>query len=400
MVQWYAFLLKEDFMENILFEKTEDNSDKSYLCQYVVCAGSNSDPIGMSGLSHYIEHFVIHTICNGIFPETIKIHGFTSFYYTCYYWYVSTREQGVELFDVFDKSLEYLKSGDYNQEIFTGTKQEIINEICNKKSSNKELEEVINFLNDRVQNLHLPIGIEDNIARIQSEDTRKHISINYRFDNTFRYIYDRTYKIYLYKEGDFNRVKIKLEGNIHEALKSTNSVYPQRNACILIKEGAHNSKVKLLIKSDLESDFINAMMKEIFVTQICEYLQRKIGYNNNVFYENLIIDRNTSFIVITINGIGIQELKRIEGEENLTSWKAFINLLDAKGFYRIICSLKTHLLNYNLQTVTEKDVMLGMTSYAAFEYPSIWLLENLNDAVKFFDELTYEQYWTFVYCMF
>lgn len=386
-------------MENILYEKTEDNSDKLYLCQYVVCAGSNNDPIGMSGLSHYIEHFVIHTVCNGIFPEEIKIHGFTSFYYTCYYWYASTREQGIELFNVFDNSLEYLKSGNYNQEIFMGTRQEIINEIINKKSNNEELEDVISLLNDKFQDLRLPIGIEDEITRIQFEDIIKHIGMHYRFDDIFRYIYDRAYKVYLYKEGVCNRVKVKLKGDIREVLKSANSVCQESSACVLVKEGVHNNKIKLLIKYHLDSDFINIMLKEIFVTQICEYLQREIGYNNNVTYENLIIDRNVSFIVITVHEIGIQEFERIIDEE-LISLKKFINHLDVTSFNKIICSLKTHLLDYDIENVTDKDVLLGMISYAAFEYPSIWLLEDRNDAVKFLDELSYEQYWTFVYSMF
>lgn len=386
-------------MENILYEKTEDNSDKLYLCQYVVCAGSNNDPIGMSGLSHYIEHFVIHTVCNGIFPAEIKIHGFTSFYYTCYYWYASTRERGIELFNVFDKSLEYLKSGNYNQEIFMGTKQEIINEIRNRKSSNEELEDVVNLLNDKVQNLRLPIGIEDEITRIQFEDISKHLGMQYKFDNIFRYIYDRTFKVFLYKEGVCNRVKIKLEDNIREVLKSANSVRQESNACVLVKEGVHKNKIKILIKYDLDSDLINIMLKEIFVTHICEYLQRKTVNNNNVTYENLIVDRNVSFIVITVHEIGIQEFERILTEESLISWKTFINHLDVNSYNKIVCSLKTYLLDYNLENMTEKDVLLGMISYAAFEYPSIWLLENRNDAVKFLDELSYEQYWTFVNSM-
>ncbi len=39
----------------------------------------------MSGLSYYIEHFIIHAVCGGIFSEAIKVYGLTLL--QLYYWY-------------------------------------------------------------------------------------------------------------------------------------------------------------------------------------------------------------------------------------------------------------------------------------------------------------------------
>lgn len=149
----------------------ENNEDKPWICQFIVGAGGNEDPENMGGMAHFTEHFLIHSSCMQGFP--VKVHGFTSFYYTCYYWYADSREQAMELFDRFDEVIRYVRSSQPDHSVFEETKREIVREIEYTAGRNAEIEEAVFLLRDEVPRLRLPIGCAGDVMELGFGDVQE-----------------------------------------------------------------------------------------------------------------------------------------------------------------------------------------------------------------------------------
>lgn len=378
--------------KKVLIEKSENNT-KPFICQYVVSSGGNEDSIGRCGLAHFIEHYLIHTLCKDIFPKTVKVHGFTSFYYTCFYWYVDSKEQGLRLFDIFDKAVMSVKQGHFDDELFQESKQEIIREIECNYEKDMDLRNIILYLGKEGQNIRLPIGYVDEVKRIESSDIEKYLSLQYNSVNVFKYIFDRDCCVYSDRDSFSKRVFIDLD--VHHSIINDKHVSNTGNlSAVIVKEEPQNDFIHILLKNNFHISFLGVMLSEVFLMQVCEYLHRKLEIRNGISYENLFVGSEKFYFVITISKNN--DFKIVPEKIEIDSIEVLKEIINPKGFKTVISNILDYLTNFNVNMISEKDIRMGLINYSIFLYPSIWLLRNREDAIEILRTLNYEYYYRYI----
>lgn len=154
-------------IEKKIIYKKEPERDTEFVCQYIVAAGSNTDLFGKNGISHFIEHFLIHLSKRSAFFNDVIIHGFTGFYYTNYYWFVHSRLEAVESFCEFEKIISDVILGAIDEELFINTKKEIEEEIVFYKEKTNKLSNIVSSLFDNIREVCLPIGKVNEVKKIE-----------------------------------------------------------------------------------------------------------------------------------------------------------------------------------------------------------------------------------------
>lgn len=383
-----------------VFEVGEMNDKTPYVCQYIVCTGGNDDPVGMSGMSHLVEHFLIHNTCDYDFFNTIKIHGFTSFYYTCYYWYVFTKEEAIQSFQEFEDAVNGIKKSVLKKEMFIGTKQEIMNEINYHSEANKELSKLLFLLQNDKLEIQLPIGVVKDVCEINHGDVVNYLESRYISSNTYQYIYNRKNKIFILNnnkltkfsigKSDINKLAI-IDGKFPSKINFNNFKFLSYNHKL------QNNSMKIILKNIFYNSILEIIIGEIFIMQLCDYLCTLKGFSENIKYEKLFIKKKELYFIITIINRSPSKYIQVIQKKELDINQLMHSIIDEKGFYTIIRSIKNSLKDFELSTVSEREIRLDLINYAALSYSSFNLADNIAGVVNILDKLHYNDYQSYIF---
>ncbi|RDU23847.1 insulinase family protein [Anaerosacchariphilus polymeriproducens] len=381
--------------EKIMFAG-EENNCMPFVCQYIVRKGSNDDPLEKNGVAHLIEHYLINNSYYNSLFEGIKIHGFTSFYYTCYYWYVSTEKEVKISFQEFDQIINHIKKKNgYNKEAFIASKKEILDEIDFNQDKTNKLIELLSVLADNNNEILLPIGNAEHIRQMEHSGVVEYLNMNYNHFNSYKYVYNRKNEIFVLNEFELRR--LHLSKNI---IVEKNAINEYKFENIKIPRFLHkleNNDVKIIIKNNFYKSLYEIILGEIFLMQVCNYLSRELKLSDYITYEKFFIREDQLYFMITISEMDSIKYKDFIQVENFDECSKILNeIMEINSFKQILDSIINYFINFNQAEINEKDIRMDLINYSALGYSSYCLVNQKSDLVEMLKGLQYQEYYEYI----
>lgn len=371
-----------------IVESMENEDDKMYICQYVVSSGGNDDPPGKCGISHLIEHYLIHCSCHAIHTKYVRVHGFTSFYYTCYYWYISDIQEAKDTAHKFEDIINNIKNGSHERNVFENTKKEIVDEIELRSGDNEKVSELLDVLYDGKSKMQLPIGKIADIKEMVHSDMVDHLRKQYRNDKICTYIYDRKYNTFILNNLELEKAAINKIG-IQNKMKNTNKENKIKVTPIMINENENN--IKIIYEDSFKDGIFDIIIGEIFMMQLCEYLEEKVKLGVEVSFEKFFFNQSEMFFLIIVNQTDFDRYVDIIKKEIYDVEVIMNEVLNEKRFKEIISAFTNYLKNYK-NVVEEKEIRLELINYFALAYDSYNLISGKKRLVNELGRMEYTEY--------
>lgn len=365
------------------------NEKVAYTCQYIVCAGGNQDPVNQKGLAHLAEHAVIHRSCRNAFFRNVKIHGFTSFYYTCYYWYVNTKEEVNRSFCEFATVIEEVKNSIYQKDIFIASRQEIVDEIRYYKDKNARLYQVLSVLDKKIS---LPMGNIEQISKVTEEDMCSYLRMIYVTDTCYQYVYNEKRDIFIWKDAKWLPFHIKWDKFDNKVIKKE---LPLRKWYIQCKNRhLEDHTVMLVIQNNFTQSLLDRIVGEIYFIQICKYLNEVLQISEQIEYENFFIKKEAQYLIITIKQVKAEWYGRLLREKEIDFVTIIKKIIEPEGFWKLRRGFLDRLIKLERSTVSEEEIRIGLIRYIGLSYVSCSLLDDelKKSLVQLLEQLEYATY--------
>lgn len=374
----------------------ESNAHMPYVCEYIVCKGSNDDPIGMNGVAHLIEHYLIQNGQYRNFSNGAKIHGFTSFYYTCYYWYVSTHEEAIDSFHEFEDIINNVKEEKiYKEEIFNVTKKGVIDEINFFTDKNSRLSKLLSVLVGDNEKISLPIGNVEHFINIDYTACVEYLNLNYTTSHVYKYVINRKNDILFLKD-------LKLKQFVNEIGINTRSIElnkKHKTLIIKVEKFNHNlgdGSMKIIFKDSFHESLFDIILGEIFIMQICDYLCKTAEASDYIKYEKFFLDIKQLYFMITINKMYPSKYEDFISLQELNLLYILDQLMNVDGFKKILSTIINFFIDYDISSASEEDIRMDLINYSALSYLSYNLLDEKEEIINKLKELSYDQYYNYV----
>lgn len=376
----------------------EIEANKTYACQCVVNTGSYNDPIGKNGISHIIEHFLIHYSRRNKFFENVMIQGFTGFYYTNYYWYVNDMQEAMESFvefeNIFCESVKCLK----DEELFEVVKKDIEKEIIFFEQKTDKVSVVVSTLSSKDNEIFLPIGRVDDVRKMEYEDMTDYLDKYYTRSNAHKFLFDKSNKILYFTKRRFESLQIF--GTTKFAEKAKISCDAFKEMCIGIQRfkcSLEENSIKLVFKNVFVDTFAEIFIGEIFMMQICDYIKKEMGSNVRVEYEKIYICKDKIYFVLTIHGMNSDDYSSILHKQRIDIHQILQDIIEESGFKRIISYMRDYLFEYDCTKAKMHEIMMDLINYATLSYNSYNIISDKECIIAFVRGFQYEQYCKYVY---
>lgn len=392
-------LEKNGNREKIIYKK-EPERDTEFVCQYIVAAGSNTDLFEKNGISHLIEHFLIHLSKKSAFFNDVIIHGFTGFYFTNYYWFVHSKLEAVESFYEFEKVFTDVILGTTDEELFINTKKEIEEEIEFYKEKTNKLSNVVASLFDREREVRLPIGKVKEVKKIGYNDVVCYLQKYYIASNTQKYLLDKNNKIFCLAPPNIKFMKIPEIVDINVLEKEQISKEKREVLSVNIihyKCFEESSLVKIIFKDMFVDSLVEIIIGEIFMMQICDYLKTIAQDEFRIEYEKFFMSKDKIYFVITIQNMNTEICAWILQEKQIEIYSILQNIVKDKGFKRISSSILEYLLDYDGTEIELKEIMRDIINYATLKYESYNIVEKKGNLIEYLKKIDYDTYSNFVW---
>lgn len=384
--------------ESVKRKIIEIEANKAYACQCVVNTGSCNDPIGKNGISHIIEHFLIHYSRRTKFFENVMIQGFTGFYYTNYYWYVNDMQEAmgtfVEFENMFCESVKYLK----DKELFEVVKKDIEKEIMFFEQKTDKIAELVSTLSDKDNEILLPIGRVDDVRKMEYEDMTDYLDKYYTRSNAHKFLFNKANQIFYFTKRRFERLQILGTTEFVEEAKTLCDAF--KEMCIDIhhfKCSLEENSIKLVFKNVFVDTFAEIFIGEIFMMQACDYIKKEMGSNVRIEYEKIYICKGKIYFVLTIQGMNTDTYTSILHKQKLDICQILQDILEEKGFRRIISHMRNYLFEYDCTKVEMHEIMMDLINYATLAYNSYNIIGDKECVKEFIKGFQYEQYCKYIY---
>lgn len=371
----------------------ESNAHMPYMCEYIVCKGSNDDPIEMNGVAHLIEHYLIQNGQYYNFSNGIKIHGFTSFYYTCYYWYVSTHEEAIDSFCEFEEIISSIKEEKiYKEGIFNVTKKGVIDEINFFTEKNSRLSKLLSVLIGDDEKISLPIGNVEHFKNIDRNACIEYLNLNYTASHIYKYIINRKNEVLFL-------IDLELEQFINEiAINPRCMQLNKKHGDLIIKlERFHHNlddgSAKIIFKNNFNESLFDIIVGEIFLMQICDYLCKTAKVSDYIRYEKFFLDKKQLFFIVTINKMYPSKYKELISLQELDLFYMLGQFMNMDAFKGILSTIINCFIDYDISSSSEEDIRMDLINYSALAYSSYNLLNEKDKIINKLKDLSYDQFY-------
>ncbi len=377
------------------FSAEADKESYPFVCQCVIGSGSNTESNDKNGIFHLIEHYVINSSYENEYFKNVKIHGYTYFYYTCYYWYAKTKEEAVGSFRWFRDVLDGIICNTSDYRIFEGSKRQIEEEVEHRKSSTDMLYKIIQAL-DAPQNVRLPIGNIEFINEMQHNEVVSCIKEFYLKQNMYKFIYDRRGKIFAIDNDKF----ADLNFTFGRGTKCLIGQYQDHNRIIkdslqIYHQQLGSNSIKILFQNNFLDSISDVVYGEIFLMLLCQYISNCISLKGNVQYERFFLSKEKMYFVVSISELSAMEYSCLDCIKELSYKKLFDNIVDEKNYIKIRNSIIEFLQNDGNAVFDEAEIRADLINFAVLSYPSYNLMHDhtklIGDLSKF-DYIQFKNY--------
>lgn len=366
-----------------------------FICQCVIGSGSNAESDGKNGLFHLIEHYVINSSYENDYFSDVKIHGYTYFYFTCYYWYSKTKEEAISSFRWFRDVLENIcNTSDYR--IFDGSKKQIEEEIERRKDSTEMLYKIMQVI-DKPQNIRLPIGNIKFINKLQHDEVVAYIKKFYLKQNMHKFIYNRRGRIFTIENDefvdldiDFRRDKTylsKKNPNYNRRLRDSLKIYHQQLA---------SNSIKIMFYNNFSDSLLDVICGEIFLMLLCQYISNCTDLEINVQYEKFFLSKEKMYYVVNISELGSTQYSFLECIRELSYKKLFNDIVVEKEYIIIRDSIIKFLQDDESMVFDEEEIREDLINFALLSYPSCNLVREYREIIDNLSRLDYIQFMSHV----
>lgn len=377
--------------DGIIYSADMNKENCPFICQCVVGSGSNMESDGKNGLFHLIEHYLINSSYENNFFSDVKIHGYTYFYFTCYYWYSKTKEEAISSFRRFRDVLEDMcNTSDYR--IFDGSKKQIEEEIERRKDSTEMLYKVMQVI-DEPQNIRLPIGNVEFINKLQHDEVVAYIKKFYLNQNMHNFIYNRSGRIFTIKNDDFVDLDItfgrdktylsKKKLNYNLRLRDSLKIYHQRLA---------SNSIKIMFYNNFSDSLLDVICGEIFLMLLCQYIRNCTDLEINVQYEKFFLSKEKMYYVVNISELGSTQYSFLECIRELRYKKLFNDIVEEEKYNVIRDSIIKFLKDDESFVFDEGEIREDLINYAIMSYPSCNLMRDHMEIINNLSRLDYIQF--------
>lgn len=375
----------------------EENDKYPFICQYIVNVGSNNEAVDNNGIYHLIEHYLINSSYHNVYFQNVKIHGFTHFYFTCYYWYVSSLDEAQVSLQEFENVITEVKGNSDENAIFCASKKQILEEINYHTVKNDSLYKILLALELETNLLKLPIGNINAIGKIKHSDVFNYLESGYTSININRYIYDRKYDVFTFLE-EIKQLDIVLsEIKVPYANKNSSVRYAMEK--IKTSSYFHNLKggsIKIIFKNIFGNSLTDIILGEIFLMQVCNYLKKTISFNT-IRYEKFFISEDHIYFILSIDKIEPLQYEKLIKVNELIIFDILNKIITEDGFKNIINSIIDFMEDFNSSDVDESDFRMDLVNYSALSYPSTNLIKDKSKIIKKLKQIRYDQYCKYIY---
>ena len=386
----------------ILYEECRSEVNKEFVCQCIVNTGSNNDSIGKNGISHVIEHFLINYSKRTSFFRDVKIHGFTGFYYTNYYWYVDNVKEALESFAKFEKI--YYKSVicSEDRELFEQIKKDIEIEITFLKAQTDNVAKIISTLSDKDNNILVPIGNVNDVRKLEYGDMVEYLGKFYTSTNIYRFLINKSNQIFYLSKDNVENLQILCSTKLNYDSKS-NLPFETINGIssrVLHFGSLHEfNSIKLVFKDVFINSIEEIIVGEIFVIQLCDLLKNTMCGNIKIEYEKIFISKEKIYFVLTIRDMELGDYNKKMQKKELDIYDLLQKVLEENGFNKIKTVLLKYLKGYDRTDVKINNIMSDLINYATLSYSSYNIINDIEKLVTFIDEIVYSNYCQYIYSM-
>lgn len=376
---------------------TADAEKESYpfVCQCVIGIGSNAENNDKNGIFHLIEHYVINSSYENDYFKNVKIHGYTYFYYTCYYWYSKTKEEAVDSFRWFRNILDSIIYNTSDYRIFEGSKRQIEEEIERRKSSTDLLYKIIQVL-DTPQNVRLPIGNIEFINEMQHNEVVSCIKKYYLKQNMHKFIYDRRGKIFAIDNDEFTDLNFAFGRSVKCLFKQyQNHNRFVRDSLQIYRQQLGSNCIKVLFHNNFLNSVSDVVYGEIFLMLLCQYISNCVSLKGNVQYEKFFLSKEKMYFVVSISELSAMQYSCLDCIKELSYKELFDNIVDEKNYIKIRDSIIEFLQNDGNIVFDEAEIRADLINFAVLSYPSYNLMRDhtkiIGDLSKF-DHIQFKNY--------
>ena len=374
----------------------ENNSNKAFLCQYIINSGSNNDPAKKNGLSHLTEHFLIHSFRKCNFSKYI-IHGFTGFYYTNYYWYTDNIVEAKNSFQAFETVINNSKEFQRDEKLFIDTKKEVEEEIIFYAKKIDNLAKVISALTDDSKVNSLPIGSVEDVRNIEFDDLVDYLHKHYIPTNVHKFFFDKTNEITNLTRLGVHSIQNKIFHTVtatsYKALEGSDI---QTLDVHLIYRAMDKNTIKIIFKDIFTDSLEEIILGEIFMMQTCEYVKKMMHSEVNITYEIIFISKHKIYYALTINNIASNDYIRILETKKIIIYDTLCILLDEDGFNKFSSCILHYLLKHDRSKVQKREIMLDLINYVTLSFDSYNIINNKEKLISFIEELSFEKYYRLI----
>ena len=369
------------------FSADADKESYPFVCQCVIGSGSNAESNDKNGIFHLIEHYVINSSYENVYFKNVKIHGYTYFYYTCYYWYSKTKEEAVGSFRWFRDVLDGIIGNTSDYRIFEGSKRQIEEEVERRKSSTDMLYKIIQVL-DAPQNVRLPIGNIDFINDMQHNEVVSCIKEFYLNQNMHKFIYDRRGEIFAIDNDEFAELNFAFgrgEKCIFKQYRNQNRFI--KDSLQIYRQQLDSNSIKILFQNNFLDSISDVVYGEIFLMLLCQYISNSVSLKGNVQYEKFFLSKEKMYFVVSISELGAMQYSCLDGIKELSYNELFDNIVDEKNYIKIRDSIIEFLQNDGNAVFDEAEIRADLINFAVLSYPSYNLMHDhtkiIGDLSKF-----------------
>lgn len=384
--------------EQIIYvgEKTDEFP---IICQYVVKVGSNDEPLENNGISHLIEHYIINNSYHTRFFENVKIHGFTHFYFTCYYWYVSSLDEAKISIQEFEKIIFMIKKNLDEYTAFLISKRQIVEEIKLHKIKCDRIYKILLELDIEEHLKKLPMGNLKIIDKMEHCEVLEYLKSRYTAANVKRYVYDRDYNIWLLlNEGleklniTLPKVKDVLYGDAKFLIADT-----EKNADVLkINCNLESDSVKIIFKDFFGNVLVEIILGEIFMMQVCDYLKQRNSVHSSIRYEKFFISEEYIFFIITIEKTNKDYYSRLMEWREINIVDTLNEIVGVDSYKVILNSIIEFVRNFDSSEINESDFRMDLVNHSTLLYTSYSLINEKSEIIKELEGVKYSDYYEYL----
>lgn len=380
-----------EITDEFIFSMDMDKENRPFICQCVIGSGSNTESDGKNGLFHLIEHYVINSSYENDYFGDVKIHGYTYFYFTCYYWYSKTKEEAVASFRWFRDVLENIcNTSDYR--IFDGSKKQIEEEIERRKDSTETLYKIMQVI-DEPHDIRLPIGNIELINKLQHDEVVAQIKKFYLRQNMHRFIYNRSGRIFTIENDECVDLDCALrKGKIDLSEKKTGYNRKFGDSLQIYHQGLASNSIKIVLHNNFSDSLVDVICGEMFLMLLCQYISNCICLEANVQYEKLFLSKEKMNYVVNISELGSTQYSCLDCIRELSYKELFNNIVDENMYIMFRDSIIGFLQEDESTVFNEEEIREDLINYALLSYPSYNLSYEHMEIIDNLSRLNYIQF--------